>query len=273
MSVPKFKDLNKPSNDVLNKKFPSDQNVEFNSRSTDANVTFKATAARASDGAVNSSLEMTHVFGNGIKLTETWDASNDLNTKLEYAPMKGLKLTGETLLKTKSADQKVTLAAAYATPKLNFNAKANPIKAALATDVVFKATDNIFVGVKADVSAKGLASDPVGAVSYRRKDFALFASTNGKKVTGDAFHQVNASTKGAFAFNFNVEKSAVDVSLGLERKDNGSTYKLKALSKGVVGASFSHPIKEGVALTFAAEVSTRSLQIDAHKVGLSLEFA
>ena len=100
----------------------------------------------------------------------------------------------------------------------------------------------------------------------------IWRDSNGKKVAGDAIHNVNSNTAAAFNFNFNLEKSSVDVGLGVQHKVGGSTYKVKALSKGAVGVSFKHPVKEGVNLTLAAELNAKSMQIDAHKVGLSLEF-
>merc|ERR1711935_803499 len=242
------------------------------SKSQSDDVSFKATATRAAAGNVNATLEMVYGLANKLKLTETWDSNNDLNTKVEFSKITNLKLTGECLLKTKTLDQKVTLAATYATPSLHFNAKVDPLQASIASDVVFKATESIFVGLKADTNAGGLASDPMAALLYKRADFSIFASSNGKKMAADAIHKVNDKTAAAFNVNFNLEKSSVDVGLGVEHKTNGSTYKVKALSKGAVGVSFKHPVKDGVNVTLAAELNAKSMQIDAHKVGLSLEF-
>merc|ERR1711934_1246898 len=215
---------------------------------------------------------MVHSLGKGIKLTENWNSSNDLVTKFEYSKIKGLKLTGELLLKTKNLEQKVTLSAAYSAPKVNFNAKVNPLKASVAADVTVKALEKVFVGVKADVNSSGLASQPTAAISYRGADFSIFAASNGKKVFGDAHHKLNASTQGAFVYNFNLEKSSVDVGLGVEHKANGNTYKVRALSKGAVGVSFATKVSDDFKLTLAAEVNSKSLQIDGHKVGVSVEY-
>jgi len=273
MAPTKFKDFNKAAKDLLTKDYSlNGASVEFNSTAQDG-TSFKGTASRASE-KINAGLEVGHSLGRGLKLTEAWTSSGSLNNKLEYSQIKNFKLTGEVLVKTGDMSSALTLSAAYTNPKLNFNAKLSP-SMGISVDASTAPAAGVLVGVSSGYNtASGNVVMPTLVASYARKDWSFVGNLNlakGTVVTADSHHKVNSAFHVATNVKYNVDKSAMVMAAGVQYKiSKNHFYKAKVDSNGVLAASITQNVTDGVKFTLGAELGAFSG--NSNRVGAALVF-
>lgn len=271
MAPPKFKDLNKSAKDVLTKDFKVDGvSVELNSTADDG-TTFKGTAARKSE-RISGDLEVAHKIAPGIKLTETWGSTGNLNNKLEYSGIKNVKVTGELLLKTTDMSNTMSLAAAYTNKAINFNAKLSP-SLDLTVDATVAPHCGILFGVSSGYGVNnGKVAMPSVLASVTKSDWSLVGGLHlakGTQVTADAHHRINNSLQMAYNVNCNVDKSSFAMAAGIQYNVSKSNfYKFRVDSHGVMGASYTQNLNDKVKFTMSAEMRKPS----DNKVGAAFVF-
>jgi len=255
MAPPKFKDLNKSAKDVLTKDYKVDgTSVEINSTADDG-TSFKGTAVRKQE-RINGDLEIGHKIAPGIKLTETWNSSGDLNNKLEYTSIKNLKVTGELLLKTTDMSNNTSLSAAYTTPALNFNAKLT--SAAVTVDATVAPHGGVNVGASSGYNiSNGKVAMPALMASITKSDWSLVGCLNlskGTLVTADAHHKINSGLQMAYNVKCNVDKSSFVMAAGIQYNVTKNTfYKARVDNLGVLGVTYSQNLSDKVKFTMSAE--------------------
>jgi len=279
-----FKDLNKRSNDLLTKEFPSEKQenkVEWKTNAPN-NVTFTSTFLKKKDGSLVGTFAPKYVF-------QDWNTTftGEVNTKRELkgevevnqpADVSGLKIT--TTAQSCGEDNFGTFAFQYQHELASLTGsadygkvKGSTLKGSVVTGAqgfALGASCEYFLGHATDSDMKEFE----GSLTYAHSDFDLraFARMNNreeedKNILGASYyHKVNSKDKKQLAIGAEVTYEHRDADakpqlvFGAEYEwEKNTTLKGKFDTAGSLGFSYKQKFSDRTSLTLASTVDTNNL--------------
>ncbi|KAI0434372.1 eukaryotic porin/Tom40 [Xylaria sp. FL1042] len=281
MSVPAFSDISKSANDLLNKDFYhlSAGTIEVKSN-TPNNVAFKVTGKSSHDKATSGALEGKYSDKSlGLTLTQTWNTSNSLDTKIELADSLAKGLKAETVFQFLPASNNTGA-------KLNLTFKQSAFHGRAFFDLLKGPTANVDAvigheGFLAGASAgydvqKAAVTGYSAAVGYVAPQYsaAITATDNLSVFAASYYHKVNSKVEASAKALWN-SKSGNTVGLEVASKyrlDPVSFAKAKINDRGVAAVAYNVLLRPGVTVGIGASFDTQKIDQATHKVGASFTF-
>jgi voltage-dependent anion channel protein 2 len=281
MSVPAFSDISKSANDLLNKDFYhlSAGTLEVKSN-TPNNVAFKVTGKNSHDKATAGAIEGKYNDKpNGLTLTQSWNTSNALETKIELADnlAKGLKLEGifGVLPSTQARAAKFNLH--FKQPGFHGRAFFDLLKGPTANIDAIVGHEGFLAGASAGYDVqKAQITGYSAAVGFQAPTYtaAVTATDNLSVFAASYYHKVNSQVEAGSKATWN-SKSGNTVGLEVATKyrlDPVSFVKAKINDRGVAAVAYNVLLREGVTFGVGASFDTQKLDQATHKVGTSFVF-
>lgn len=276
-----FSDIQKPSNDLLNKDFFHLSTAAVDVKTTAPNgVAFAVKGKTAKDNAIAASVEAKYADkATGLTLTEGWNNANTLSTKIELSELLTPGLKGE-------LDTSVVPNGAR-NAKLNFFYKQSAVNARLffdllkgpvATADLAVAHDGFTAGAELgyDIASAKLNKYSVG-VGYANPLYSVgVTSTSNLSVfTATYYHKVSPLVEaGAKATWDSVKSQNVNVEFATKYKlDSSAFVKAKIADSGLTALAYSQELRPGVRLGLGASFDALKLAEPVHKLGVSLSFS
>lgn len=281
MSIPAFSDIAKSANDLLNKDFYhlSAGTLEVKSN-TPNNVAFKVTGKSSHDKATTGAIEGKYTDKpNGLTITQTWNTSSALDTKVELADnlAKGLKAEGifSYLPATSARGAKFNLH--FKQPNFHGRAFFDLLKGPVANIDAVVGHEGFLAGASAGYSVqKAQVTGYSAAVGYQAPTYsaAITATDNLSVFAASYYHKVNSQVEAGSKATWN---SKTGNTVGLEvatkyRLDPVSFVKAKINDRGVAAVAYNVLLREGVTFGVGASFDTQKLDQATHKVGTSFTF-
>jgi len=281
MSIPAFSDIAKSANDLLNKDFYhlSAGTLEVKSN-TPNNVAFKVTGKSSHDKATTGAIEGKYTDKpNGLTITQTWNTSSALDTKVELADnlAKGLKAEGifSYLPATSARGAKFNLH--FKQPNIHGRAFFDLLKGPVANIDAVVGHEGFLAGASAGYSVqKAQVTGYSAAVGYQAPTYsaAITATDNLSVFAASYYHKVNSQVEAGSKATWN---SKAGNTVGLEvatkyRLDPVSFVKAKINDRGVAAVAYNVLLREGVTFGVGASFDTQKLDQATHKVGTSFTF-
>ncbi|KAI0435984.1 eukaryotic porin/Tom40 [Xylaria telfairii] len=281
MSVPAFSDISKSANDLLNKDFYhlSAGTIEVKSN-TPNNVGFKVTGKSSHEKATSGALEGKYADKSlGLTLTQTWNTTNALDTKIELADSLAKGLKAETIFQFLPATNNTGA-------KLNLTFKQSAFHGRAFFDLLKGPTANVDAvigheGFLAGASAgynvqKAAVTGYSAAVGYIAPQYsaAVTATDNLSVFAASYYHKVNSQVEASAKAVWN-SKSGNAVGLELASKyrlDPVSFAKAKINDRGVAAVAYNVLLRPGVTVGIGASFDTQKIDQATHKVGASFTF-
>ncbi|KAI0885727.1 uncharacterized protein GGS22DRAFT_188010 [Annulohypoxylon maeteangense] len=215
----------------------------------------------------------------GLTLTQTWNTTNALDTKVELADSLAKGLKAETIFSFLPATQKKGV-------KLNLTFKQSAFHGRAFFDLLKGPTANVDAvigheGFLAGASAgydvqKAAVTGYNAAVGYLSPQYsaAVTATDNLSVFAASYYHKVNSQVEAGAKATWN-SKSGNNVGLEVASKyrlDPVSFAKAKINDRGVAAVSYNVLLRPGVTLGLGASFDTQKLDQATHKVGASFTF-
>jgi len=281
MSIPAFSDIAKSANDLLNKDFYhlSAGTLEVKSN-TPNNVAFKVTGKSSHDKATTGAIEGKYADKpNGFTLTQSWNTSSALETKVELADnlAKGLKLEGvfSLLPSTQARGAKFNLH--FKQPNFHARAFFDLLKGPTASIDAIVGNEGFLAGASAGYDVqKAQITGYSAAVGFQAPTYtaAVTATDNLSVFAASYYHKVNSQVEAGSKATWN-SKSGNAVGLEVATKyrlDPVSFVKAKINDRGVAAVAYNVLLREGVTFGVGASFDTQKLDQATHKVGTSFVF-
>jgi len=281
MAPPKFADLGKEANDLINKNFHLGA-VKLEAKTKAKNgVEFTTAGAHNTDsGNVSASLETKFKYlPYGVTFTEKWNTDNVIASTigLENKLLEGFKIdldttfapvTGKKSAKVKTSYQHGDLL--HTTADLDFADLSAPT---IHASGVF-AYRGWHGGYQAsyDTANKKLLANNI-SLTYKAGDLALHtAIINASEYLGSVHHQVNKELTAAAHMKYLPSSGTSITVAGNYVLDGDSSVKAKVDNNLTLGLSYIQKLRPGLQLTLSGLVNAKALDQGGHKVGLSLNF-
>lgn len=281
MSVPAFADISKSSNDLLNKEFYHTTAAALEIKSnTPNNVAFKVTGKSTHESATSGLLEAKYTDKpTGLTITQSWNTTNALDTKLELsdAVAKGLKaeLLASFLPTTQAKGAKFNLYFKQS----NFHGRAffDLLKGPTANVDAVIGQDGFLAGASAGYDVqKAAITSYAAAIGYQAPTYsaAITAANNLSVFSASYYHKVNTQVEASAKATWD-SKSGNNVGLEVASKyriDPVSFAKVKINDRGIAALAYEVLLRDGVKLGLGASFDTQKLDQATHKIGTSFTF-
>ncbi|GEQ69281.1 hypothetical protein JCM33374_g2952 [Metschnikowia sp. JCM 33374] len=276
-----FSDIQKPSNDLLNKDFFHLASAAVDVKTVAPNgVAFTVKGKTAKDNAIGASVEARYADkATGLTLTEGWNNSNTLSTKIELSELltPGLKGELDTSVVPNGA-KNAKLNFFYQQSAVNARLFFDLLKGPVATADLAVAHDGFTAGAELgyDIASAKLNKYSVG-VGYANPLYTVgVTSTSNLSVfTAAYYHKVSPLVEaGAKATWDSVKSQNVNVEFATKYKlDSSAFVKAKIADSGLTALAYSQELRPGVRLGLGASFDALKLAEPVHKLGVSLSFA
>ncbi|KAK4451864.1 mitochondrial outer membrane protein porin [Podospora aff. communis PSN243] len=281
MSIPAFSDIAKSANDLLNKDFYhlSAGTLEVKSN-TPNNVAFKVTGKSSHDKATAGAIEGKYNDKpNGLTLTQSWNTSSALETKIELADnlAKGLKLEGIFGLLPSTQARAAKFNLHFKQPGFHGRAFFDLLKGPTASIDAIVGHEGFLAGASAGYDVqKAQITGYSAAVGFQAPTYtaAVTATDNLSVFAASYYHKVNSQVEAGSKATWN-SKSGNTVGLEVATKyrlDPVSFVKAKINDRGVAAVAYNVLLREGVTFGVGASFDTQKLDQATHKVGTSFVF-
>lgn len=282
MAPPAYSDIQKPTNDLLNKDFFHLTTASVDVRSTAPNgVAFTAKGrTNNKDDTIAASIESRYADkSSGLALTQGWSNSNQLLTKIELAELltPGLKGELDTTYVPNGA-RSARLNFFYAQLAVNARLFFDLLKGPVATADINVAHDGFTAGAELgyDISSAKVNKYSL-AVGYANPAYAVAATATANLSVFSAayFHAVSPTVHvGAKATWNSLKSSNVGVEFATRYAvDRSAFVKAKIADTGLAALSYSQQLSPAVRLGLGASFDALKLAEPTHKLGASLSFA
>lgn len=276
-----FSDIQKPSNDLLNRDFFHLASASVDVKSTAPNgVTFTVKGKTAKDNAIAASVDAKYADkATGLTLTQGWNNANTLNTKIELSELLTPGLKGEldtSVVPNGSKNAKLNFF--YQQSAVNARLFFDLLKGPVATADLTVAHDGFTAGAELgyDIASAKVNKYSVG-VGYANPLYTVgVTSTSNLSVfTAAYYHKVSPLVEaGAKATWDSVKSSNVNVEFATKYKlDSGAFVKAKIADSGLTALAYSQQLRPGVTLGLGASFDALKLAEPVHKLGVSLSFS
>ncbi|KAK2813139.1 hypothetical protein FQN50_000816 [Emmonsiellopsis sp. PD_5] len=215
----------------------------------------------------------------GLTLTQTWNTSNALDTKLELDNniAKGLKAEILTQYLPSSQSKGAKLNLHFKQPNVHARAFFDLLKGPTANFDAVLGHEGFLVGAEGGYDVqKAAITKYSAAVAYSLPEYsaAITASNNLSLFSASYYHRVNAQVEAGAKATWD---SKVGNTVGLEvaskyRLDPSSFAKAKINDRGIAALAYNVLLRPGVTLGLGASFDTQKLNQAAHKVGASFTF-
>mmetsp|Transcript_78240 Transcript_78240/g.114581 ORF Transcript_78240/g.114581 Transcript_78240/m.114581 type:complete len:273 (+) Transcript_78240:51-869(+) len=266
MAPPKYKDLGKKANDILNEDFKFEQTFELKSQVNGVEV--KSIFSDKGKGMTGNMECKKGVSSVGDVTIKTDHAFENPSLMIENTSMmKGLKLKAEMpCLPDKLKKNGVVISPEFKHDSVMFTAKAESGKQCVVIDASF-AAGPANVGLQTKATANGKVSGTSAALEYTAGSMILAGKYELDKgaFAGSMHTSVNDQTDVAVAFS-----SGGDLTLGANYKiDGDSNVKGKVDKKGVISLFYIQKVRKDLTLKVSAAIDSGNLSgSNAHKWGL-----
>ncbi|KAH8671192.1 outer mitochondrial membrane protein porin [Xylariales sp. PMI_506] len=281
MSVPAFSDISKSANDLLNKDFYhlSAGTIEVKSN-TPNNVAFKVTGKSSHEKATSGNLEGKYTDKSlGLTLTQTWNTTNSLDTKVELSDViaKGLKAEGIFSFLPASQAKGAKLNLHFKQNIFHGRAFFDLLKGPVANVDAVVGHEGFLAGASAGYNVQKAAltgySAALGFVAPTYST-SITATDNLSVFAASYYHKVNSQVEAGAKATWN---SKTGNTVGLEvaskyRLDPVSFAKAKINDRGVAAVAYNVLLRPGVTLGLGGSFDTQKLDQATHKVGVSFTF-
>ncbi|MBQ5153948.1 hypothetical protein EGM85_11895 [Macrococcus caseolyticus] len=283
MSVPKFKDISKKSNDVLSRDFYHLAPLNLEVKTIAPNGVAFAVEGKSNqkNDTLAGKLEAKYADrATGVTLTQDWLTANVLNTKIEVSDAftPGLDGSVDTSFLPESGAKAAKLSLNFKHPGVNANVVADVFKSAFTGNVVLGQKGFLAGGEFGYDIGKGQMTRYTTQLGYVAPTYsaAIAASNNLSVYTASIYHRVDVATEIGARATWNSSPPASG-NVGLEAAvkhalDKSAFVKAKLNNQGVAALSYSQALRPGVTLGVGLEANIQKLSEASHKVGLSLNF-
>lgn len=267
MAPPKYKDLGKKANDILNEDFKfSEQKFELKSKINGIDV--KSTFCDKGKG-MSGEMELKQAVGalGDVTIKTQHDFENPSITLEKSGLMKNLKIKAEApCLPDKLAKNGLVISPEYKHELVMITAKAETAKSAVTVDAALEAGPAT-VGVKTKVSASGKVSGTEASCQMAAGSVLVAGKYELDKsaLSGSLHTKVNDSTEVAVSVG-----SDMSVALGANYKiDGDSNVKSKVDKEGIISLFYQQKVRKDLTLKVSAAINSNNLSgANAHKWGL-----
>ncbi|CAI5757618.1 unnamed protein product [Candida verbasci] len=280
MAPSAYSDLAKASNDLLNKDFYHLSTAAVDVKTIAPNgVTFTVKGKTTKDDTIAASVDAKHVDkATGLTLTQGWNNSNALSTKIELSELltPGLKGELDTSIIPNGA-RNVKLNFFYQQSAVNARLFFDLLKGPIATADLVVAHDGFTAGAELgyDISSAKVNKYSVG-VGYANLNYALAATatSNLSVFSAGYYHKVSPLVEvGAKTTWDSVKSSNVNVEFATKYAlDRTAFIKAKIADSGLTALSYTQELRPGVKLGLGASFDALKLAEPVHKLGFSLSF-
>lgn len=280
MSIP-FSDIQKPTNDLLGRDFFHLSQAAVDVKSVAPNgVAFTVKGKTAKDKSIAASLESKYSDkASGLTLTQGWNNSNSLDSKIEISELltPGLKTELITnLIPNGSRNAKLNFYYQHSlvNTRLFFDLLKGPLTTA---DFTFN-RDGFVVGGELgyDITSAKVNKYNVG-LGYKSPLYSigLTATSNLSVFSAAYYHKISPLVEaGAKATWDSVKSNNVNVEFATKYQlDSSSFLKAKISDSGLTALSYSQKLRPGVTLGLGASFDALKLSEPVHKLGFSLSFS
>jgi hypothetical protein len=281
MAPPKYKDLNKASNDLLNKEYHAARKLKVKT-STNNGVTY-TTEGTLKNKSILAKLGASFKHSSGIKVDKLQVTTQGRVvgefTMADIADGVNVTLKFEDGDSSSSAAQKGTAGIDYADSNMSFNALFDVVNGPTVSAAGVFAIDDFVVGGHAkynthfDDESGGALKDYGIAAGYRGSDSSATLSTGSKldSFNLSVLHKVDSDTTVAVSADYNRSKQTKNLVVGTGISlDRDTTVQAKINSSGTVSLNYLQQIKPTVKLGASVAVDATDFAADTHKFGLSL---
>lgn len=279
MPVP-YSDLQKPTNDLLNKDFFHLNAAAVDVKSVAPNgVAFTVKGKTTKDDTIAANVEAKYVDKpTGLAITQGWSNANQLSTKIELAELltPGLKGELDTLVVPNGA-RSARLNFFYVQLAVNARMFFDLLKGPVATADINVAHDGFNAGAELgyDIASAKVNKYSLG-VGYTNAQVAVAATATGNLSVFSAayFHKVSPLVQvGAKATWNSVKSSNVGVEFATRYAlDKSAFVKAKIADSGLAALLYSQELNPNVRLGLGASFDALKLAEPVHKLGASLSF-
>lgn len=280
MAPPAYSDIQKLTNDLLNKDFFHLSTASVDVKSVAPNgVTFTVKGKTTKDQSIAASVDAKYADkSTGLTLTQGWNNANALNTKFELSELLTPGLKGE--LDTSvvpNGSRAAKLNFFYSQSAVNARLFFDLLKGPLATADLTVAHDGFTAGAELgyDIASAKVNKYSVG-LGYTNFNYALAATaTSNLSVFSAAyFHKVSPLVEvGAKTTWDSVKSSNVNVEFATKYAlDKSAFVKAKIADSGLTALAYSQELRPGVRFGLGASFDALKLAEPVHKLGFSLSF-
>jgi voltage-dependent anion channel protein 2 len=281
MAPAAYSDIQKSSNDLLNKDFFHLSTASVDVKSVAPNgVAFTVKGKTTKDQSIAASVDAKYADkATGLTLTQGWNNANALNTKIELSELLTPGLKGE--LDTSvvpNGQRNAKLNFFYQQSAVNARLFFDLLKGPIATADLAVAHDGFTAGAELgyDISSAKVNKYSVG-VGYTNLNYALAATatSNLSVFTAAYYHKVSPLVEvGAKTTWDSVKSSNVNVEFATKYAlDKSAFVKAKIADSGLTAVAYSQELRPGVRLGLGASFDALKLAEPVHKLGVSLSFS
>ncbi|OBZ89683.1 Mitochondrial outer membrane protein porin [Choanephora cucurbitarum] len=282
MSIPvAYNDIGKSSKDLLTKDFAIG-GVKLEVKSTTSNgITFKVNSHRDNKtGIIVGDIESKYTDkARGISFTEAWTTSNHLNGRLELENnlAKGLKLELIGSYVPSIHHKSARLNAVYKQPHMNTTGSLDMFSHNVNVNTTIGANGYVAGGEIAYGLKNAKIQRYSAAIGYSTFNYAvaLQATNNCNDYAASYYHRISSELEasGKATWRNKDGMNAVALEVGFKRQlDPTASIKGKITNTGLVSASYTQLIRQGVKVNVGAFVDSTRLDQNVHKLGLALTF-
>jgi len=272
MAPPKYKDLGKQANDILNEDFKFEHSLELKSKLNGVEV--KSTFADKGKNGLTGEIECKKSVPFGDVTFKTDHAFAEPKLIVENSKLvSGLKIKATApCLMEKLMDKGLEIAPEYKHDLFMLTAKADTKKKSSAVDVAFSAGPAT-AGIKTTLKANGSVSGTEVAVQYKAGDISVFGkyALDDKKASGSLHTSLSSDLDVAMEVSADQKTSMdLDLALGAQYKvDDSSSIKGKVDKAGIVNLCYVQKPRKDLELKVTAAINTGNLSgATAHKWGV-----
>jgi voltage-dependent anion channel protein 2 len=275
MAPPKYKDLGKSANDILNEDFKFEHSFEVKSKFNGFDI--KSTFCDKGKGLTGAMEFKKGVASVGDVTVKSDHAFDDPTLTIENSSlMKGLKLKADVpCLPAKLTSKGITISPEYKHDLLMLTAKTDTKKKSSVVDVCF-AAGPATAGVKTTLGIDGKATGTEAAVQYKAGSINVFAKyeKDTNKASGSLHTSLNSDLAVAMSASVGPEKgskeTSVDVVMGAHYTiDGANSVKGKVDKKGILSVCYVSKARKDLELKVTASIDSGNLsQSNKHQWGV-----
>lgn len=279
---PAFADVAKAANDLINKDFydAAAAALEVKLKTpTGPAVTTKAT--RPHDGAISCSVEAKKTVSNGVTITEAWNTSNVLTSKVELEGhiAQGLKAELFNAFQPDKGNKGQKVSLFFKQPNFHLRGFAD-ISAggnvSALVDAVASHEGYVFGGEAGYDVQKAAITRYAAAVGYTTPAYSLALTTANKMgvVTASYYQKVNPAVETGIRASYDIKaQQAVGFELASKYRIDPMTFaKARINNRGIASIALNTKVNSGLTFGVGASVDTNKFNEAGHKIGTSFTF-
>lgn len=275
---PKFKDIAKSANDLLDLDGCDEISVDYKFKASNG-VKVKFEGVKTDDG-ISFTNESEYTTASGITLVEKFQSENKitLTAKTKGKFVKGLNLAVDGVFLTSGGlcpKKQYTIKSDFKLGKAGIvDMKFN--KGTLTTGIAY-AVDSWVLGASFVNAGVPTPKSYELTVGYLASDVAVTSSVkNGSKISASLFHTPSSAVKAAMVWDFDTESKATNIQVGASYAFDGDASVTGVLESGkdkALSLSYTQQLRKEVELELKTKVDVAKLSGGDHKFGVGLSFS